>query len=41
MMRRVWLALAACAVAAMAIAIVHGWRQGGLELLQIGMRICS
>ena len=40
-MRKVWFALIACVAAAVTLLILHGWRRGGLDLLQIGMSICS
>lgn len=40
MMRKLWLTLAVCAIGAVALLILHGWRQGGLALLPLRMVIC-
>lgn len=40
MMRKVRLALAICAMAAIILLVFHGWRQGGLALLPINMPFC-
>lgn len=40
MIRKAWLVVAVCAAAAMMLVIFHGWLQGGLALMPLGMTIC-
>jgi len=40
MKRKAWLAMLVCAAAAMVLVIFHGWLQGGLALMPLGMSIC-